>query len=114
VDKDGDGIGANADLDDNNAIIGEERAIIPADAFTPNVDVINETYLIQGNQNHPNAMVTVYNRYGHEVFKPINYQNDWTGRNGSGSGMLPAGSYYYVIYLRNGSTPMDGWIFINY
>ncbi|MBD0779933.1 gliding motility-associated C-terminal domain-containing protein [Maribacter sp. ANRC-HE7] len=114
VDLDGDGIGANADQNDNDTNIGLERSIIAAQAFTPNGDGINDTWFIQGIENHQNAMVTVYNRYGHEVFKAVGYRNDWTGRYGSKSENLPAGSYYYVIDFRNGSTPMDGWIFINY
>ena len=113
-DQDGDGVGANKDLDDNNSSIGEEQPIISAEAFTPNGDGINDTWVIQGIQNHPNALVTIYNRYGHEVFKTIGYQNDWSGRYSSKSENLPAGSYYYVIDLRNGTTPVNGWIFLNY
>ncbi|MGB3150816.1 MAG: cadherin domain-containing protein, partial [Maribacter sp.] len=114
VDQDGDGVGANKDLDDNNRNIREEQLVISAEAFTPNGDGINDTWIIQGIQNYPNALVTVYNRYGHEVFKAIGYQNDWSGRSSSSSENLPAGSYYYVINLGNGATPVDGWIFINY
>ncbi|WP_339840221.1 gliding motility-associated C-terminal domain-containing protein [uncultured Maribacter sp.] len=114
IDADGDGVGANADVDDDNANIGEERPITAADALTPDGDGINDTWVIQGIENYPNAIVTVHNRYGHQVFKATGYQNDWGGRYRSKSEILPAGSYYYVIDLRNGSTPMDGWIFINY
>ncbi len=114
VDEDGDGIGANTDIDDNDAGVGQEQPITSAQAFTPNGDNINDTWIVRGIENYPNAMVTVYNRYGHEVFKAIGYKNDWNGRYGSKSENLPAGSYYYVIDLRNGSAPLDGWIFINY
>ncbi|WP_422083634.1 gliding motility-associated C-terminal domain-containing protein [Ulvibacterium sp.] len=114
VDQDGDGIGANADIDDNDANVGQEQAVTSAQAFTPNGDNINDTWIVQGIENYPNAMVTVYNRYGHEVFKALGYKNNWDGRYGSRSENLPAGSYYYVIDLRNGSAPMDGWLFINY
>ena len=113
-DRDGDGVGSNADVDDNNSGIGEERSILSAEAFTPNGDGINDTWIIQGIENHPNAMVTVYNRNGHEVFKAIGYRNDWNGRSKSRSENLPSGSYYYVIDLRNGNAPIDGWLFINY
>ncbi|WP_419211216.1 LamG-like jellyroll fold domain-containing protein [Maribacter sp. X9] len=114
VDNDGDGIGANADLDDNDVNIGEERPVVPAQAFTPNGDNINDTWVIKDIENYPNAIVSVYNRYGHEVFKTVNYKNDWNGRFKSNSEALPPGSYYYVIDLQNGSAPVNGWIFINY
>tara|TARA_R110002049_G_scaffold272291_1_gene449775 strand:- start:7112 stop:13801 length:6690 start_codon:yes stop_codon:yes gene_type:complete len=114
IDIDGDGVGANADTDDNDADVGEVLDVISAEAITPNGDGINDTWIIRGIENHPNAVVSVYNRYGHEVFKAIDYQNDWSGRYSSRSENLPAGSYYYVIDFRNGSAPMDGWIFINY
>ena len=114
VDKDGDGIGANSDLDDNDPSIGEELAVISAEAFTPNGDGINDTWVIQGIENHPGAIVTVYNRYGHEVFKTKGYQNDWNGVYKSRSEKLPAGSYYYVINFNSDLAPKKGWIFINY
>ena len=88
--------------------------MLPAEAITPNGDQINDSWVIRGIENHPNAIVTVYNRYGHEVFKTINYRNDWEGTHQSRSEKLPPGSYYYVIDFRDGSKPMNGWIFINY
>ncbi|TLP75640.1 gliding motility-associated C-terminal domain-containing protein [Maribacter sp. ACAM166] len=114
IDVDGDGIGSNADSDDSDPNVGLEQSITAAEAFTPNGDNINDTWIVQGIENHPNAVVTVYNRYGHEVFKTIGYQNDWNGKSSSRSENLPSGSYYYVIELQNGSAPVNGWIFINY
>ena len=121
-DIDGDGLGDNADLDDDNNGIDDadeiaaesEPLLIPAEAFTPNGDGINDTWMVPGIDNYPNAKVTVYNRWGHEVFAAINYRNDWQGNSGSNSEILPSGSYLYVIDLGNGTAPMKGWIFINY
>ncbi len=114
TDADGDGVGANEDLDDNNSDVGKERPVIPAEALTPNGDGINDTWVILGIENYPNALVTIYNRYGHKVFNTISYKNDWSGRYSSKSKNLPAGSYYYVIDFRNGNKPINGWIFLNY
>jgi len=121
-DIDGDGLGDNADLDDDNNGIDDadeiaaesEPLLIPAEAFTPNGDGINDTWMVPGIDNYPNAKVTVYNRWGHEVFAAINYRNDWRGNHASNSEILPSGSYLYVIDLSNGSAPMRGWLFINY
>ena len=131
TDTDGDGIGNNADDDDDNDGIEDsedtnpldaddskevpvEKTLIPAEALTPNGDGINDTWDVPGINNYPNNEVKVFNRYGHEVYAKRNYQNDWNGRHRSGSSILPAGSYLYVIDLGNGSAPLQGWIFINY
>ncbi len=144
TDTDGDGIGNNTDEDDDNdgdtdeeeianntdpldaasflqAEVAEdeipepvEAILVPAEAFTPNGDGINDTWVVPGIDNHPNNTVRVYNRWGHEVFVAGNYQNDWTGRHNANSTLLPTGSYLYVIDLGNGTAPLQGWIFINY
>ncbi len=121
TDTDEDGIGDNADTDDeatgtdnNNPNISEEETVVSAEAFTPNGDNINDTWIIKNIENFPNAVVSVYNRFGHEVFKAVNYVNNWDGTFKSNSEKLPPGSYYYVIELQNGSKPSSGWIFINY
>jgi gliding motility-associated-like protein len=88
-----------------------------ADAFTPNGDGINDTWVIQGIEEFPNNNVRLYNRNGHEVFQKFGYQNTWEGFYRDNNKILPSGSYYYVINLGEGngpSTPMSGWIFINY
>ncbi|WP_158285116.1 gliding motility-associated C-terminal domain-containing protein, partial [Arenibacter aquaticus] len=111
-DSDNDGIGDNADTDDDS--LATVNIPIPAEAFTPNGDGINDAWVVPGINNYPNNVVKVFNRSGHEVYAKRNYQNDWNGRHKSGSSKLPAGSYLYVIDLGNGTAPLQGWIFINY
>jgi gliding motility-associated-like protein len=123
TDTDGDGINdANDDDIDGDGIPNSEDnfpssaepSLIPAEAFTPNGDGINDTWVVPGIDNYPNNVVRVYNRWGHEVFTAGNYQNNWEGQQGGNSTLLPAGSYLYTLDLGNGSVPMQGWIFINY
>ncbi|WP_149304987.1 LamG-like jellyroll fold domain-containing protein [Pareuzebyella sediminis] len=123
ADTDGDGTGDNADTDDDNDGIPDndddfpresEPLIVPAEAFTPNGDGNNDTWVVPGIGNYPNNVVRVYNRSGHEVFAVKGYRNDWTGSYGDNREKLPAGSYLYVIDLGDGSAPLQGWIFINY
>ncbi|MCK0137223.1 gliding motility-associated C-terminal domain-containing protein [Arenibacter sp. S6351L] len=140
TDTDGDGIGNNSDTDDDNdgdsdvdelanntdplddtsfIVPGEEETpvtptLVPAQAFTPNGDGINDYWMIPGIENYPNALVKVYNRWGHEVFASKGYNNDWNATYKSRSNSLPSGSYMYVIDLANGSAPIQGWLFINY
>jgi gliding motility-associated-like protein len=88
--------------------------VTSAQAFTPNGDGINEAWTIDGILDYPNNQIRVFNRSGREVFAAREYQNDWEGFYKTNNEKLPAGSYYYVIDLGDGSAPIDGWIFINY
>jgi clumping factor A len=122
-DTDGDGIGNNTDPDDDNDGIPDENDTFPfesepsvraAEAFTPNGDGINDSWIIPGIDNYPNNLVQVYNRTGRMVFEAKSYQNNWSGFYNENREKLPAGSYLYVINLGNGEKPLQGWIFINY
>ena len=122
-DNDGDGIPDSMDDDDDNDGVSDsddyfpnasEPSLVPAEAFTPNGDGINDYWIIPGIDNYTNSVVKVYNRWGHEVFTTKSYKNDWGGTYKSNSEKLPSGSYLYVVDLGNGSALLKGWIFINY
>ncbi|MFD2101339.1 gliding motility-associated C-terminal domain-containing protein [Flagellimonas iocasae] len=123
LDTDGDGIPDSMDDDDDNDGVSDgddafptsdEPKLVPAQAFTPNGDGNNDAWVIPGIDNYPNNRVSVYNRWGHEVFAVQSYRNDWEGFYKNRSEKLPAGSYLYIIDLGDGSAPLQGWIFINY
>ena len=123
TDSDGDGTGDNEDNDDDNDGLPDEDDFFPinakptliaAQAFTPNGDGINDSWMIPGIENYPNSLIKVYNRWGHEVFVSKGYRNDWNGSYKSNSNKLPSGSYMYIIDPANGSAPIQGWLFINY
>nr|WP_321412000.1 LamG-like jellyroll fold domain-containing protein [uncultured Allomuricauda sp.] len=123
TDTDGDGIGDNADNDDDNDGVPDanddfptnsEPSIVPAQAFTPNGDGNNDTWIVPGIENYPNNQVKVFNKWGHQVFATKSYRNNWEGVYKENREKLPAGSYLYVIELGDGSEPIQGWIFINY
>ncbi|MGB3145692.1 MAG: gliding motility-associated C-terminal domain-containing protein [Maribacter sp.] len=122
-DADNDGIGDNKDGDDDNDGIVDgnddfptdnEPMLVPAQAFTPNGDGNNDSWMVPGIDNYPNNRVSVYNRWGHLVFEANGYANDWEGFYKKNSEKLPQGSYLYVIDLGEGGAPLRGWIFINY
>ncbi len=84
-----------------------------AQAFTPNGDGINDTWVIYNIMNHPNSTVRVFNSEGVQVFYSSNYQNDWAGNYQGRSEMVPVGSYLYRIDLdSNGSIDEQGWLYI--
>jgi len=66
-------------------------------AFTPNDDNINDFWVLPNAVIFSSVKVTVYDRFGNNVFESANYQNDWDGTYQGEA--LPAGSYYYTIVL---------------
>jgi len=95
--------------------------VTPNDTITPNGDGQNDTWSIENIWRYPNATIKVFNRHGVKVFEGRNYNNNWGGTSTEGgSGLLPAGSYYYSIELNQpefgeyGVTPVTGWMYINY
>ena len=77
--------------------------------FTPNGDGKNDTFAIPNLSAFPGTQLFVYNRWGNEVYRSLDYQNSWTG-NG-----LSEGTYYYLINkkeLTGSFTPYKGWLFL--
>lgn len=58
--------------------------------ITPNGDPLNQYFVIEGNTYGPNHL-TLFNRWGEQVFSSDDYTNDWDG------GELPGGVYFYRI-----------------
>lgn len=80
--------------------------IIVPNAFTPNGDGINDTWVLLYMESYPNCMVEVFNRYGQRVFHSSGYGRAWDGRmNGR---LLPAGTYYWLIDPKNGRALLKG------
>ena len=74
--------------------------------ISPNGDGLNDTWEIPELANYPNNVVKVFNRWGNRVLEEKGYSGGWNGVaniNGSnntlGSGMLPEGTYFYIIDL---------------
>ncbi|HEX7845111.1 MAG TPA: gliding motility-associated C-terminal domain-containing protein [Chitinophagaceae bacterium] len=74
-------------------------------AFTPNGDGMNDRWIVSSSTAcYTKLSVAVYNRYGNEVYKNDNYQNNWDGTyNGK---PVADGTYYYVVSFKliNGRT----------
>jgi gliding motility-associated-like protein len=81
------------------------KPVIP-NAFTPNGDGINDTWVITYLESYPGATVEVFDRNGHIVFRSLNYGKNWDGTNNGKP--LPVGTYYYIIDPKNGRPQMSG------
>ncbi len=79
-------------------------------AFTPNGDGKNDTWGIRNLANHPNCLVTVFDRYGQAIFTATGYGEPWNGRRNGAD--VPAGTYVYSIDLRDGTKPMTGTVIV--
>jgi gliding motility-associated-like protein len=86
-----------------------QKIIIPS-TFTPNNDGMNDLWVIEALETYPESTMFIYNRNGKQVFQSKGYSQAWDGKfNGS---QLPAGTYYYVIDLKNGTPNLSGWVLL--
>lgn len=82
-------------MDDNT-----ECLKIP-NAFTPNNDGVNDTWIIENIELFPWALIQVFNRWGQEIFEGKGSGEQWDGT--WNNKVVPTGSYLYTIDLFNGT-----------
>ncbi|RRN76655.1 gliding motility-associated C-terminal domain-containing protein [Pseudoxanthomonas sp. SGD-10] len=65
-------------------------------SFTPDGDGMNDTWTIGGIDQYPDNEITIFNRWGGEVFrtKSISSNNSWDGSK------LNGGTYYYLLKVK--------------
>jgi len=79
-------------------------------AFTPNGDNINDTWIIKYLYDYPECIVRVFSRSGQQVFQSVGYSKPWDGTlNGT---PLPIGTYYYIIEPKRGRKVISGSVTI--
>jgi gliding motility-associated-like protein len=83
------------------------KLVIP-NTFTPNGDGINDFWDISNLMYYPDCTVNIYNRWGFAVYQSKGYGKPWDGTY-KGS-PLPAGTYYYVIDIKNNTAPLAGYV----
>ncbi len=81
--------------------------VIP-NIFSPNGDGVNDRWEIPHLETYPGVTIQLFNRYGQQVHRIINYATPWDGRiNGRDA---PIGTYYYIIDPKNGRSPIKGFV----
>ena len=94
------------------------KDIIASKTVTPNGDGVNDYFEIKGVENCDFRFdVMLFNRWGAKVYEGVDYQNDWggssPGNSFGNSGMLPAGTYYYILKVTNRDfEPINGYIYL--
>jgi len=100
----------------SDSVLYDLREFEAPQGFSPNGDGINDYFEILDVEQYPNAKLTVYNRWGAEVYHSDHYSNDWDGRATNtlfGKDVLPAGTYFYILELGDGkSEPYTGYVYI--
>ncbi|MEO9210203.1 MAG: gliding motility-associated C-terminal domain-containing protein, partial [Ginsengibacter sp.] len=90
----------------DNVFIKVLKEVKVPNAFTPNGDGVNDTWQIKYLDSYPNAEVSIFNRYGQQVYQAIGYSKPWDGTYQGKP--LPMGTYYYIINPKNGRAAMNG------
>jgi gliding motility-associated-like protein len=121
LDCDGDGLTnleeLNANSDPNNPCSPVICDLTIPQAITPNNDGINDALVIAGIEHYPSNELIIYNRWGSEVYRAANYQNDWDGSSQSnlnvGGEELPTGTYYFLFDTKtDGIEIQKGFIYL--
>lgn len=79
-------------------------------SITPNNDGINDSFWVTNIEFYPDNEIKIYNRWGDLIYKDSGYMNDWEGK--KDGELLPTGTYYYVLDLRDGSEVNTGFIML--
>jgi gliding motility-associated-like protein len=92
----------------NFTVENDPCKLIPR-GISPNNDQVNDAFDLTGMGVNE---LTIYNRYGTEVYSFRGVYNDqWTGLTNNGN-ELPDATYFYSIHKNNG-TIVTGWVYIN-
>jgi gliding motility-associated-like protein len=92
----------------DDMVITVNEVTIPA-GISPNGDGLNDVWVIAGISTLENEL-TIFNRWGVEVYHVVNYQNDWGGTKTNGE-ELPNDTYFYILKV-NGYEDFTGYIII--
>jgi gliding motility-associated-like protein len=85
------------------------------EGFSPNGDNTNDTWVIPGVEEFPENSMTVFNRWGAQVYSKAPYDNSWDGtcsENAIGGNLLPEGTYFFVFKTGPNGETKNGYVYI--
>ncbi len=80
--------------------------IDPPNAFTPDGDGYNDTWVLENIQNYEGATIQIFNKWGTLIFESDHNYEPWDGTYEGNP--LPSATYYYVIDLHRETAPYTG------
>jgi gliding motility-associated-like protein len=124
LDKDEDNVGVSglADCDKDgipNRLDPDKCPSFMPQGISPNGDGKNDTFIIPGILSAQPNTLTIFNRWGNVVYEKDNYQNDWHGQTDrafdllASDGLLPDGTYYYVVDYKGNKSNVKSFIYVN-
>ncbi|MCL6296714.1 gliding motility-associated C-terminal domain-containing protein, partial [Jejuia spongiicola] len=116
----------NDPYEDDQASVTPEPIVLLTipEGFTPNGDDTNDVFEIEHLEVlYPNFSMEIVNRNGNTVYKyqhngdplktPIWWDGYSTGKRNFSNGIVPAGTYFYVINFNNNERkPQTGWVYL--
>lgn len=102
---------ANCSLSDDVTITISDQLTIPG-SFSPNDDGTNDTWVIKGIDAFPDAQVTIFDRWGQQIFEAVGYSaaKSWDGKHNGRN--VTDGVYYYILDVRSDlyKEPFKGFV----
>ncbi|MFC5271910.1 gliding motility-associated C-terminal domain-containing protein [Adhaeribacter terreus] len=74
--------------------------------ITPNDDNYNDKFVIENINLYPGNELSIFNRWGNEVYRKKDYDNSWNGKD------LAPGTYYFLLKLKDGRS-FKNWVEIS-
>ena len=102
------GTSAALQSNSNTACVEFTNGLAFYNIITPNNDGQNDKLEILNVQLYPGNTMTIFNRWGRQVYATTNYNNDSNYWGGNDPSIAP-GVYYYLFKLPSGSTT-KGWV----
>jgi gliding motility-associated-like protein len=94
----------------------EVKLKIP-EGISPNGDGKNDRFVIEGLDPNAQVDMKIYNRWGDAVYENADYKNNWDGHSNRGvriGDLLPDGTYYYVITIKDRAQPNNVQRFVGF
>ncbi|MCC7301498.1 MAG: gliding motility-associated C-terminal domain-containing protein [Bacteroidia bacterium] len=95
--------------DTDKVMLRMDPLMIP-EGFSPNGDQVNDHFEISGLLEFSEVKLTVFNRWGTEVYYSADYKNDWNGRN-NGNSALAEDTYFFILEIPN-TSPYKGYVIL--
>lgn len=124
VDSDGDGAPDNLETDgdcDRDGVPDwldpDNCEVFVPQGISPDGDGVNDYLVIPQLFDYPENNLMIFNRWGNKVYAKKPYDNSWDGKASESAVVgqdqyLPAGTYYYILELGDGSKPLTGYIYL--
>jgi gliding motility-associated-like protein len=90
-------------------VLPPNELVIP-NGFSPNGDGINDFLEIEAILLFPDNTLSIFNRWGSQVFEANGYHNEWGGT--FNDNPVPDGTYFFRLDPGNGTSVLTGFILV--